>query len=325
VRGQSVWFSTQQVGFSGDVDPLAWNSFAFQPYFSLTGSNVGYGFWSHDITGPGDDMELYTRWIQFAAFSAIFRSHERGMSGGDCANAGKTACSVVKPWNVPTKNFEANRQAMVTRSRWLPLIYNATREAFETGVSLLRPMYYEFPEESLAYAADAAGNFAQYFFCSEDVFVAPVVQSSSVVSPSALYGGMAPKEVWVPPGQWMELPSGAIITGGSDIVLKKLYDVTEIPVFVKLGAMLPSMPLQLGKTIGSASRSYSEIEFTIYGIGDARSGSVSVYEDVRGPPFGPLRSAVPTLYITDLSLCRMGTQRRIPPPTRSHAQSHRTP
>ena len=43
---------------SADVNPLAWNSFAYQPYFSATASNVGYGFWSHDIEGPGDDHEL---------------------------------------------------------------------------------------------------------------------------------------------------------------------------------------------------------------------------------------------------------------------------
>ena len=40
------------------MNPLAWNSFAYQPYFSATASNVGYGFWSHDIEGPGDDHEL---------------------------------------------------------------------------------------------------------------------------------------------------------------------------------------------------------------------------------------------------------------------------
>lgn len=125
-------------------------------YFSSTAANVGYGFWSHDIEGPGNDHELYTRWIQFAAFSAVFRSHDRGMSGGGCANGGQSAgqphmngCSTVKPWNVPTKFFEANRHAMQTRAKWLPLIYNATREAYETGVSILRPMYYEFPEESM--------------------------------------------------------------------------------------------------------------------------------------------------------------------------------
>ena len=99
-----------QVGFSGDVRPLAWESLAYQPYFSATASNVGYGFWSHDIEGPGNDHELYTRWIQWASYSAVFRSHDRGMSGGGCADTPLwKPCSTVKPWNVPTKFFEANR------------------------------------------------------------------------------------------------------------------------------------------------------------------------------------------------------------------------
>lgn len=73
-----------QVGFSGDVKHLSWDDLAYQPYFSATASNVGYGFWSHDIEGPGGDHELYTRWIQWGAFSAIMRHHDRGMSSGGC-------------------------------------------------------------------------------------------------------------------------------------------------------------------------------------------------------------------------------------------------
>jgi alpha-glucosidase (family GH31 glycosyl hydrolase) len=52
-----------QVGFSGDVPSLDWENLALQPYFSATAANVGYGYWSNDITGPGDDMELYLRWV----------------------------------------------------------------------------------------------------------------------------------------------------------------------------------------------------------------------------------------------------------------------
>ena len=43
---------------------------------------------------------------------------------------------------------------------------------------------YEFPEEDMAYAADMHGNFAQYFFASAEVFVAPVVQNATINSPS---------------------------------------------------------------------------------------------------------------------------------------------
>jgi len=64
-----------QVGFSGDVDKVNWENLAYQPYFSFTASNVGYGFWSHDLVGPQGskgDYELYTRWLQFGAFSGVF-------------------------------------------------------------------------------------------------------------------------------------------------------------------------------------------------------------------------------------------------------------
>ena len=47
-----------QVGFSGDVAALTWGNMAYQPYFSATSANVAHGFWSHDIVGPPDDLEL---------------------------------------------------------------------------------------------------------------------------------------------------------------------------------------------------------------------------------------------------------------------------
>jgi hypothetical protein len=66
-----------QIGFSGDTISV-WESLAFQPWFTATAANVGYAYWSHDIGGhmPGAvDPELYTRWVQFGAFSPILRTH----------------------------------------------------------------------------------------------------------------------------------------------------------------------------------------------------------------------------------------------------------
>src|SRR5579862_1228980 len=66
-----------QIGFSGDTISQ-WPSLAFQPWFTATAANVGYAYWSHDIGGhmPGAvDPELFTRWVQFGAFSPILRTH----------------------------------------------------------------------------------------------------------------------------------------------------------------------------------------------------------------------------------------------------------
>jgi len=45
------YYLTNKVGFSGDVANVNWATLSYQPYFSATASNVGFGFWSHDITG----------------------------------------------------------------------------------------------------------------------------------------------------------------------------------------------------------------------------------------------------------------------------------
>ena len=65
------------VGFSGDAH-VTWDSLAFQPYFTATAANVGYGWWSHDIGGHMlgiEEPELFARWFQFGVFSPIFRIH----------------------------------------------------------------------------------------------------------------------------------------------------------------------------------------------------------------------------------------------------------
>ena len=128
--------------------------------------NVAHGFWTHVIEGPADDMEMYTRWIQVGAYSGTMRSHDRGMSGGGCANGATFGCSIVEPWNVPNVNFpvtyhDANRDALQSRATLLPYIYNGHRAAFDTGLGLIRPMYYPYPELDLAYAMDNNGNNVQ--------------------------------------------------------------------------------------------------------------------------------------------------------------------
>ena len=182
---------------------MSWQALAYQPYFSFTASNVGYGFWSHDLgffffldivtqniclffkfsylpvflsEGPRDDQELYVRWVQWVAFSAVFRSHDRGffffssshenhhlpshkpnnqkkkksgMAIGSCADQDPITCSIIKPWDTDPYHFEIIRNAMNERARLVPYLYQGWREAYDTGVSLLRPMYYEVREKKM--------------------------------------------------------------------------------------------------------------------------------------------------------------------------------
>eukprot|EP00042_Codosiga_hollandica_P032126 m.200668 g.200668 ORF g.200668 m.200668 type:complete len:1028 (+) comp53818_c0_seq1:262-3345(+) len=261
-----------QVGFSGDVAELSWQNLAFQPYFSMTATNVGYGFWSHDIEGPANDLEMYVRWVQWASFSGVFRSHDRGMSSGGCANTNPPSCSIVEVWDIPTVYFEANRAAMQGRLSLVPYIYTAWRQAFDTGLSLIRPMYYDFPTQSNAYLASPDGSFPQYMF-GDDILVSPVV------TPMDSSTNMTQQSIWIPPGLWYEVTSGSLINGASDgnTILTKSYDLSEIPVFVRAGAIVPSIPIVEGNTIGLAQQQYTSLVFNIHP--GATEGSTSVYED----------------------------------------------
>ena len=216
---------------------------------------------------------MFTRWIQWGAWSGIFRTHDRGMSAGSCKNPfpnrddDENRCSIVQIWNQPQAYFEANRAALQTRVSLTPYIYTHTRAAFDTGISLLRPMYYEYPEEDQAYAADSQGNFPQYFF-GQDMMVSPIVSPSDAST-------LTNATIWIPPGTWVERDSGRVYNGPT--LLTKPYELREVPVFVRGGAIIPSIPVMPGDTIAVASRPYANLIFTVYPGADA--GTTQVYED----------------------------------------------
>lgn len=264
-----------QVGFSGDVNGLTWANMAYQPYFSATAANVGHPFWSHDIEGPPSDEELYTRWIQIGAFSGVMRSHDRGMSAGGCANdKSGFSCSIVEPWNVPQApgvfNMEANRLALRMREELVPYIYNGHRSAFETGVGIIIPMYYFFPELDDAYLMDAAANNVQYMF-GPSILFSPVVTQADAT-------GLASKSTWLPPGTWYDVQSGSLTTVTTNsYYVTKGYTLTEIPQFYVAGAVIPFVPLESLEIIGLASKQYTFLGFKV--VPGGTSGSVQVYED----------------------------------------------
>eukprot|EP01116_Phalansterium_solitarium_P021368 TRINITY_DN6617_c0_g2_i1.p1 TRINITY_DN6617_c0_g2~~TRINITY_DN6617_c0_g2_i1.p1 ORF type:complete len:338 (-),score=67.08 TRINITY_DN6617_c0_g2_i1:896-1909(-) len=95
------------IGFSGDVI-TSWASLGFQPYFTVTAANVGF-MWSHDLGGffGQPSPELYTRWIQWGAYSNILRTHSYGKEAGGWDRA---------IWLFPYENFVIMREAFVGRS-----------------------------------------------------------------------------------------------------------------------------------------------------------------------------------------------------------------
>ena len=241
-----------QIGFSGDAF-INWKSLAYQPYFTATASNVGFGFWSHDIGGhmAGESTpELYTRWIQFGAFSPILRTH--------CTKAGYQGGIERRIWAYPLEYFYAMRDAFQFRKALLPYIYSAAREAYDTGISICRPMYYDHPKAEEAY------NFKNQYMFGNDMLVSPVTQP---IGKDSLF---IQKEIWLPEGEWIELFSGTILKGGK--VVSRTFMLDEIPVYVKSGAIVPMQPKM--KNTGE-----KPVNPLILNIFPGKSGVTKAYDD----------------------------------------------
>ncbi|MCR5696750.1 MAG: DUF5110 domain-containing protein [Marinilabiliaceae bacterium] len=210
-----------QIGFSGDAYST-WSSLAFQPYFNSTASNVGYGYWSHDLGGhmfvAGDnvlDRELYTRWMQLGTYLPVMRSHST-----------KNASMKKEPWNLGPEYQPIVTAAIKQRYTLAPYIYTAAREAFESGVSICRPLYYDYPEAEEAYAADFRN---EYMFGSQ-MLVAPIT--------APMHDGVSTVKVWLPEGEWFETATGTLLKGGQ--VHERRFLIDEYPVYVKAGSIIPT-------------------------------------------------------------------------------------
>ena len=206
-----------QIGFSGD-SYATFPSLAFQPYFTATASNVGYGYWSHDIGGhqqPGaNNPELYLRWIQYGVFSPVLRTH--------ATNASNIERRIWK-----YDNFASMRKAVELRYAIIPYIYTYARYSYDTGISLCRPMYYDYPELDEAYTFEG-----EYMF-GNDILVAPVCKSDNG-------SGTVDQTVWLPEGKWYEVMTGTLLEGNQTVTRK--FTREQIPYYYREGAIIPLFP-----------------------------------------------------------------------------------
>ena len=235
-----------QIGFSGDSHS-SWDALDYQSYFTATASNVGYGYWSHDIGGHiGDDAdpELYLRWIQFGVFSPILRTH--------CSKSK----DIERRMFMYPKHFNMMLDALQMRYALNPYIYKASREAYETGVSLCRPMYYDYPEAEQAY------RFPKQYLFGDDMLLAPIASKAE--------NNLSIKKIWLPEGQWYEWYTGAMLKGNKEYT--RAYCLNEIPLFVKAGAIVPMYPKNI--------KNLQEISDTlVLCFIPGKDGQTSVYED----------------------------------------------
>ena len=205
------------IGFSGDSF-TTYGTLAWQPYFTATASNVGFGYWGHDLGGhqqyDGNNPELYLRWMQYGVFTPVFRTHATNWPGIE-----------RRIWKYD--NFPLLLETVRLRYALMPYIYTAARQAYDTGVSICRPLYYDAPENSNAYL------FEDEYMFGDDILVAPVVTPSGS-------DGKASRRTWLPEGKWYDVCRNTVVEGNR--IFTDAYTQEEIPYFYKAGSVIVNYP-----------------------------------------------------------------------------------
>ncbi|KAJ8098003.1 glycoside hydrolase [Lipomyces tetrasporus] len=204
------------IGFSGDTI-VTWASLDFQPEFTNTASNIGYGWWSHDIGGHmfgKRNDELSTRWVQYGVFSPIMRLHST-------ANIWNTK----EPWKFEGEARDIQVKYLRLRHRMVPYLYTMNVRAALDNEPIVQPMYWHYPERDEAYCVPN-----QYFFGSE-LIVVPITTPRSSDTRLARVRG------WLPPGTYVDIFTGTIYEGDRYLWLHR--PLSEYPVLAPLGAIIP--------------------------------------------------------------------------------------
>jgi alpha-glucosidase len=241
-----------QIGFSGDTISV-WDSLQFQPWFTATAANVGYAYWSHDIGGhmPGAvDPELYTRWVEFGAFSPILRTHTT-----------KNPEAERRIWAYPEPYSSILRSTFQLRYAMEPYVYTEARRTYDTGVAFLRPLYYDWPEEADAYSSED-----EYVF-GDQMLAAPVTVPADKTS------GLATESVWLPKGEWIEWPTGKHLTGPATV--ERSFSMEQTPVYLRAGAIVPMQPPMRY----TGEKPVDPLIVNVWPLAEGATSNYAVYED----------------------------------------------
>lgn len=238
------------VGFSGDTI-VTWESLQFQPEFTATASNIGYGWWSHDIgghMGGYSDDELSTRWVQLGVFSPLMRLHST-----------QSRWRSKEPWRYRKEHEEVMTSLLQFRHRLVPYLHSMNRLAALDDEPIVQPLYWRFPARDVAYKKPN-----EYFF-GTSLVVAPVVH------PRDSRTNHASVDVWVPPGRHIDIFTGVVYDGSRS--LRMYRPLESIPVLAPEGSIVPLDGVATPKN-GCPNPSVLEVLVVV-----GKDGSFTLYED----------------------------------------------
>ncbi|MBG7629322.1 MAG: DUF4968 domain-containing protein [Bacteroidetes bacterium] len=217
------------IPWSGDVN-RTWGGLQSQVEIALQMGMQGLGYMHSDLggfAGANLDDELYTRWLQYGVFQPIYRPHAQEDVPSE-------------PVFRESKTKALAKKAIELRYQLMPYNYTLAFENNQTGLPLMRPLFFEE-----ATNISALNNNTTYLWGNE-FLVSPVVEQ-----------GLKEQTISFPKNSnWYNFYSDEKVEGGQTMTVDLVEE--SIPTYVRGGAFISMI-----KTIQNTTK-YSLENFDLH-------------------------------------------------------------
>ncbi|MCD4737743.1 MAG: DUF4968 domain-containing protein [Anaerolineae bacterium] len=244
------WAGVQRYSISWTADnESTWSALRLTVPLMLGLGLSGIGFSGPDIGGfvEAADGELFTRWLQLAAFMPLFRAHTAKGTPDQ------------EPWSYGEPYLAINRRFIELRYELLLYLYTTVWQLAQRGWPVVRPL--GWLDESLWGVEDA-------FLCGDALLVAPVGEA-----------GATAREVTLPAGSWYDFWTNRRRAGGA--AFEQFASLETLPLFVRAGTVL--LLGEVGSSVEHRLQKFLRLH--IYPLTEDGEAVSVLYEDA-GEGFG---------------------------------------
>ena len=174
----------------------------------------GFSFWSHDVGGftatsvDGMDKDLFARWLAFGMLSSHSRCH---------------GIAPKEPWLYGQEFMDRFRVIDGLKYQLMPYVYAQAKDSSDHGLPMVRALFVEFPDDP------GSWNVEDEYLYGSRVLVAPLLHSHET-----------DRNVYLPPGTWIDYQTGKVYTGGWQKI--GAGDIPAI-ILVRDGTVIPRIAL----------------------------------------------------------------------------------
>ncbi len=242
-EGETEIISLTRAAYAGSqrVGACVWNGDIMSSFHALKQSITsglsmamcGIPWWNSDIGGFlfGDTeskswRELLMRWFQFGLFCPVMRLHGTRLYQSyyvdEAPDVMVKGGGYNEIWHFGDENYPVLKKMIETRQKMRPYTLKLAKEAHEHGWPMMRPMFFEFPDDSKCYDL-----WDQYMY-GADILFAPIYNE-----------GQTDREVYLPEGEWISVIDGKEYKGGQTVAMHA--EVSQYIAFVKKGSEVISV------------------------------------------------------------------------------------